>query len=218
MAAADVENLQRARLENRARRQAELDQVWAALLANDERTVLWLVAEAFEDNEAPSAPIGVSGSELSVVVLVPGVDIVPERRPTLTAAGNLSLKKLTKAERFGLHTVLVASHVLLTVREALAVAPAIDNVRVVALHQARLDAFGVPRIQALMAASFERHQLDAVIWNEADANVIVQDAARELVVNLKRSTNELLPIASENEPALQPGSTDRDSVVVREGF
>ena len=54
-----------------------------------------------------------------------------------------------------------------------------------------------------MAASFERHQLDAVRWNEADANVIVQDAARELVVNLKRTTNELLPIATENEPALQ---------------
>lgn len=203
VAAADVENLQRARLEDRARRQAELDQVWAALLANDEQTVLWLVADAFEDNEAPSAPIGVSGSELSVVVLVPDIDIVPERRPTFTAAGNLSLKKLTKAERSGLHTILVASHVLLTVREALAVAPRIDTVRVVALHQARVDAFGVPRIDVLLAASFDRHQLDAVRWDQADANVIVQDAARELVVNLKRTTNQLLPIATENEPALQ---------------
>jgi hypothetical protein len=154
-------------------------------------------------NEAPSAPIGVSGSDLSTVVLVPNVDIVPERKPTTTAAGNLSLKKMTKTERGALHTILVASHMLLTVREALAVAPGITTVRVIALRQARVDAFGDPHIDVLMAASFERSRLAAVRWSEADANTILQDAAVELMLNMKRATSELQPVNLDKEPAVQ---------------
>jgi hypothetical protein len=202
-AAAEIQQLERQRQEAKGLHQAELDRWWTALLANDEEVVLAAVAAAFEDNEAPSAPIGVSGSELSTVVLVPNVDIVPERKPTTTAAGNLSLKKMTKTERCGLHTILVASHVLLTVREALAVAPGISTVRVIALRQARVDAFGAPHIDVLMAASFERSRLAAVRWSEADANIILQDAAAELVLNIKRATHELQPVNLDKEPALQ---------------
>lgn len=198
----EIRRLEWERDQDRARRQAELDHWWAALNANDEDVVLGVVADAFEDNEAPAAPVGVDGGELTVVVLVPGVDAVPERQPTTTPAGNLSLKKLTKTERCVLHTVLVSSHVLLTVREALAVAPGITAVRVVALQRSRTDAFGKNSVDVVMAARFERARLTAVRWDTTDATVIVHDAATELVVNLKRTTRELLPVDLGNEPAI----------------
>ncbi|MFB9902391.1 hypothetical protein [Allokutzneria oryzae] len=203
-AAADEEirQLEQRRNRDRAKRQAKLDHWWSALNANDEDVVLGVVAAAFDDNEAPAAPVGVEGSELTVVVLVPGVEAVPERKPTTTAAGNLSLKKLTKTERFSLHTVLVSSHVLLTVREALAVAPGISAIRVIALQHARTDAFGKQSVDVVMAALFDRARLAAVRWDSTEANIIVHDAATELVVDLKRTTRELLPIDLVKEPAI----------------
>ena len=57
-AQAELNNLwQRAQTEQ-ARAQAELDQQWARLVNNDLDTVLATLSEAFEDNEAPTAPIG----------------------------------------------------------------------------------------------------------------------------------------------------------------
>lgn len=202
-AAAEIQDLEGQRADAKARHQAELDQWWTALSANDEDMVLAVLSAAFEDNEAPAVAVGVAGAELTTAVLVPGIDIVPERKPTMTAAGNLSLKKLTKTERYGLHAILVASHMLLTAREALAVAPGITGVRIVALQQSRVDAFGAPQIDVLLAAHFERSRLAAVRWDDTDANIIVHDAATEIVANIKRTTHELLPVDLDKEPAIR---------------
>ncbi|MBA8929543.1 hypothetical protein BC739_006761 [Kutzneria viridogrisea] len=201
-AAEEIRQLEQERDQDRRRRQAELDHWWSALNANDEDVVLGVVAAAFDDNEAPAAPVGVEHAQLTVVLLVPGVDAVPERKPTTTAAGNLSLKKLTKTERSSLHAALVSSHVLLTVREALAVAPGITTVRAIALQHSRTDAFGKHAVDVVMAARFDRASLAAVLWDSTEANAIVHDTATELVVNLKRATHELLPVNLANEPAI----------------
>jgi hypothetical protein len=202
LAQQEIQRQQAALEQDQRRYQAQLDQWWSALLNNDEDIVLNVLAEAFEDNEAPAAAVGVNGSELSVVVLVPSIDIMPERRPATTPAGNLTLKKLTKAERGGLHTALVASHVLLTVREALAVAPGIASVRVIALQHSRNDAFGDPKVDVLLAAQFERARLVNVRWDHAEAGTIVEDAARDRLVKLRRATNELQPLDISREPAI----------------
>ena len=55
-----------------AQAQQELDRQWARLAGNDPDTVLATLAEAFEDNEAPAAPVGIDGTELSLILLVPG--------------------------------------------------------------------------------------------------------------------------------------------------
>ena len=61
--------------------------------------------EAFEDNEAPSAALSVDGNEVSLALLVPALDeVVPERWPTTTQAGNLSFQKLPKRERSDYYT------------------------------------------------------------------------------------------------------------------
>lgn len=202
-ATAEIQALADQRSAARSQHQSYLDQCWEALRANDEAVVLDTITAAFEDNEAPAAPVGVDRSELTAVVLVPTVDIVPERKPTTTPAGNLSLKKLTKTERNNLHLMLVASHMLLTVREALAVAPGLTAVRVVALQSPRIDSYGAPQIDVLFGARFERDRLTTVRWDDAEANTIIHDTASEVVVNLKRTTHELQPIDLSTEPAIR---------------
>ena len=51
-----------------AQAQAGLDAQWRQLLANDPETVISTLAEAFEDNEAPAAPISVDSDEVSLAV------------------------------------------------------------------------------------------------------------------------------------------------------
>ncbi len=89
--------------------------------------MLATLSEAFEDNEDPAAPVGIDGAELSLVVLIPGEDAVPERLPAKTQAGNLTLRQLPKGEWHSFYRLLVAGHMLSTLREAFAVAPGITS-------------------------------------------------------------------------------------------
>ncbi len=46
--------------------------------------MLATLEEAFEDNEAPAAAVGVNDDEVALVVLVPGSEVVPEQTPSTT--------------------------------------------------------------------------------------------------------------------------------------
>ncbi|TMR93826.1 hypothetical protein EJK15_37250 [Nonomuraea basaltis] len=67
----------------RDRYQWELNQQWQRLRGNDPEVVLPVLAEAFEDNEAPAVPVALNDSEVSLVILAPGPDFVPERFPSV---------------------------------------------------------------------------------------------------------------------------------------
>src|SRR5436190_1939789 len=112
--------------------QRQLDDEWAALLACEPETVLHTLNEAFTDNQAPASAVGITGTEVSLLVVVPPVSVVPERKPGVTPAGNLSLKKLTKTETADAYKQLVCGHVVVTLREAFAVAPGVQSAGVVA--------------------------------------------------------------------------------------
>lgn len=180
--------------------QQDLDRWWAALLRNDPKIVLGVLADAFEDNEAPAVATGVNGDEVSLVALVPGLDTMPERKPD-TAAGNRTLRGLTTAERAELHAAAVISHVLCTVREAFALAPGLSAARIVALQQYDNDAYGDPIFEVMLAARIERSRLDGVRWNQASASIL-QDTSSELLVNVRRATSELRPLDLRREPDL----------------
>ena len=128
-AAAEAETsrqTERARAEQAAAQRA-LDAGWRALLGNDPATVLATLAEAFADNEMPSAALDVSGEEAAVAVLIPPLtEAVPEQIPDTTKAGNPTLRRLGKRERNDFYVQVLCGHVLATVRETLAVAPGID--------------------------------------------------------------------------------------------
>jgi hypothetical protein len=195
---------QRAEAERQAREfQDELDRFWSRLCANDPDAVLATLSTAFEDNEAAAAPVGVAESEAAIVVLVPGAEAVPERRPTTTSAGNLTLKKLTKAEAAAMYFEMVCGYVLVTAKEALAVSPGLATVRLVALRQGPVDAFGNRAPEVMLGVQLDKSTLARVRWSDADASQVVEDAGNELVINRKGRTPVLQPVDLTAEPGLR---------------
>ena len=186
----------------RQRIQDELDQRWRSLCANDPDVLLPTLAEAFEDNEAPAAPVGVEADEVAIVVLVPGLDVVPERMPQTTAAGNLSIPKLSKGKRSGFYRLVVCGHLLATCREAFAVAPGILSVRAAVIRVSERDAYGRCRPECLLAGRFVRRAFDGVQWATTDASRIVADTSTDLLVRGVGQAKELAPLDLSSQPEL----------------
>ncbi|WP_199516623.1 hypothetical protein [Nucisporomicrobium flavum] len=183
--------------------QQALDQQWRALLSNDPSTVLQALAVAFEDNEAASAAVGVAGDEVSLVVVVPTASrAIPEQMPGRTAAGNLSLRKITQSDRADFFKQFVCGQILVTVREAFAVAPGIQRARVIVLRNDGRDPYGRPTMPCLAAVSVTRRALDGVRWHEADAIDILNAAAHEKLMNQKGRSKDLSPLDLSSEPEI----------------
>jgi hypothetical protein len=201
-AQADASALAAVYAQEQAAWQFTLDQEWAVLNANDADAVLTTLAEAFEDNEAAAAAVGIDGAEVTLVVLVPPMSAVPERQPTTTAAGNLSLRKLTKRETCDFYKLLVCGHALVTVKEAFAVAPGLESARVVALRATSPDAYGKVRPEVVLAARFERTSLAGILWAQANAAQVVNDASTERIFIQRGASQELTPVDLSKEPQL----------------
>lgn len=202
-ASAEIAAQAERRLADQDRRQAELDSWWAALERCDPDVVLSTLVAAFEDNEAAATAVGVDGAEASLVVLVPPESAVPDRKPTRTQAGNLSLKKLTKTETADFYKMLVCGHMLVTLREAFAVVPALTAARIVAVRASEPDAYGNRRAEVIMAGRCERPDLAGVHWTDADSTRIFNDCLTERIAVQKGATGALQPMSTVNEPALQ---------------
>lgn len=198
-AAAEITHAHAQAEAQRAALQASLDHEWADLNAGDPDTVLGALAAAFEDNEAAAAAVGMDAGEVTLLVVVPSANTLPDRHPTTTAAGNLSLKKWTKRELADLYKLLVCGHALVTVKEAFAVIPFLDSARVVALRSTPPDAYGNVRPEAVLAARFERDRLQGIQWSEADAVRVVNDASSECIFLQRGATAELIPIDMSTE-------------------
>jgi hypothetical protein len=120
--------------------------------------------------------------------------------PGTTQAGNLTLRRLPKGERAALYAALVAGHVLVTVRETLAVAPGINGARVLVLRDGGTDAYGKPRLECLLAGRWTRAAFEGVRWQEANAARILQDTSARLIANFRR--DQLQPIDLSKEPEI----------------
>lgn len=197
----EIKEQRELRRREHAELRVRLEADWRRLQANDPDVVISTLTDAFEDNEARAVPVGVHGDEASLVMLAPPLDLIPEAMPKRTDAGNLSLAKMTKADRNSFYMHLVCGHVLVTVRETLAVAPSIDWVRIAAVRVTPPNAYGRGGVECLLAVLFKREALDGIQWHRADAIQIVNDAAVELSIRQGRAT-ELLPLDLSEEPAL----------------
>jgi len=187
--------------EQQAQWQLALDQQWHLLCGNEPDVVLQALAEAFEDNEAASAAVGVDGAEVSLVLLVPPASqAIPEQMPSRTAAGNLSLKKITQAARADFYKQFVCGQILVTIRETFAVAPGLASARVVALRNDGRDIYGQPTMPCLAAVNITRQALQGVRWNDANAVDILNTVAREKLVNLTGRSKDLAPVELVTEP------------------
>lgn len=182
--------------EQRARWQLSLNEWWAALQRNDADTVIDTLERVFEDNEAPAAAVGVDAGLVSLVVLAPVADLIPERIPATTPTGRLSFRKLTGTERAALYRTLLFAHVLLTVREAFATAPGLTGARIAVVARSTVGT------GCLMAVQFARADLDRVAWQSADADSIVGQAGTDLRINPRGRTRDLQPLDVSADPDL----------------
>lgn len=203
LAAEDLKKEQRRLEDEHQASQAEADAWWKRLNENDPETVIAAVDQAFEDNEAPSAPVDVEGETLSLVVLALSPDVIPERIPDVTPSGKATTKKMTKSIRADTYLTLISGHLLVSVKEALAVAPAIQTVKAVVVRETDPDVFGERRYEALIAASYIRTDLSRVRWSQATSPEIVEQAANDLLWELKDRPPELKPLDLDEEPDLK---------------
>jgi hypothetical protein len=182
-----------------ARQQQQADAWWARLLANDPQAVMDQLADAFEDNESPAAPLDVAGSEVSIALLAPPDDAIPARMGKVTAAGNPSLAKLAKGERGMLVTSITMGYALVTIREAFAVAPGLDCARVVVLRKSPADSSEAAGLECVAAGRWRRDRLAAADWSNQDAGRIAIDSAEELLLDIRGGAPRALDLADEPE-------------------
>ena len=195
----EIFQLRRAALDAQADEQRRVEELWRRLQANDPPTVFQRVEEAFEDNEAPAAPLGLDGSRLDVAVLAPSDDVLPEESVGQTNAGNLSVRRSTKSHRAQLYKSLVAGALIASAREALAVAPGLSTVRVCAVRP--MSAAPEATLEALALAEFERERLKAVDLSD-DAESILHRTATGLLWSTKGAAAALQGLPVNAAPGL----------------
>lgn len=191
------------RTRDRAAAQAQLDIEWAQLQANKPDAVIAALAAAFEDNDAAAAPLGVTGDEATLVVIVPTLAGMPQKKPDVTPTGRPTIKAVPKKEAAAWHATAVAGCILVTVKEAFAVAPELQSVRIDAATTPELDAYGNRHPDVLIAARFERERLDGVQWRTTESARILNDVTSELQLKQVGVSKTLTPLPLDGEPELQ---------------
>jgi hypothetical protein len=125
-----------------------------------------------------------------------------EYKIDLSAAHSDELREaLSKSERSALYLLLIAGHVLVTLREAFAVAPGIQTARVIAIRHSGPDIYGRPSLDCMLAGRWTRTALNGVHWADADAGSILAGTATEVLLNQKR--DQVLPVDLSTEPEIQ---------------
>lgn len=184
-----------------AQLQVDLDLQWQRLLANEPDVLFTTLTAAIEDNDAPAAVASVQGRETTLIVLAPGPDAIPERRPSRTEAGNLSPSARSPNRRATPYMALVCGHLPATVREALAAAPGTESVRAAVVRWSRPDSYGRENLECVLATEFTRSRLLGIQWMTAQAPEIIADAAPNTLTNHSAS-GELRPLDLSREPEL----------------
>lgn len=182
--------------------QQEIDALWQRLITNDSDVVLAVLSHELQYSSAHTAPLGVWGAEAQLALLAPDLAALPERHPTTTAAGNLSLKKFTKGEMADLYKQLLAGLVLATAKAALAVAPGVADIRIVAVRNTPADAYGKIRPEPILAARIARAALDGVQWTKADALSILSEISSELLTRVAGPSKAFAPLDLKPEPEI----------------
>jgi hypothetical protein len=189
------------RAQEQAAAQTTLDQTWSALVANDPDVVLQVLEAAFADNEMPAAAVDVDRAALTLLMMAPDPALIPERKPAITPTGAPTLKKRTKTEFNELYERALAAHLLATVKEAFAVAPGVEQARVLVLRREPSAGLAADRVIALFAGTFPRDLLAGVDWRAVDLARVL-DEVPDALVHRRGRTGELTALDLTDEPDL----------------
>lgn len=183
--------------------QARLDEQWQALVDHDPQTVIEAVETAFADNASDSTCVDAGAASdtgvrhVTAVVTYGGIDVVPDVRPDTTPGGKPTLRKRTKTDRNALYAEGIASTVLATAKEALAVAVTATEVRVLVIR--RSDAGG---IEPVYAGSLRRDHLAHLDWRTLDPLAVAM-SAEDAQMARKGSTREVVALPIEPDSPAQ---------------
>lgn len=178
--------------------QQHLDAWWGRLNGNDPETVVAALETAFADNEAPAAPLDCKGDHVTVVLMYPSPTIVPERKPAVTPGGKPTLHKRNKTERNGLYLRSLASAILVTVKEALAVAPGINQVTTLVLRREQPDPTTRPLLEVIYCGTFDRSRFRRLNWPQLDPVSEIEYPSDHLIERRGR-TNEIAALDLDDE-------------------
>lgn len=193
----------------RAEQQMLLEEQWNKLIAHDSEAVHCALEEAFEDNQSPAACLDV-GRDTStdtgvrfatVLILFAPVDVVPERRAALTPSGQPTLHKRTKAERNDFYIRALGSTVLATVREGLAVAPSVTELRIVVLRKDPQATTPSGYVEWIYAARYPRTWTDALPWQSLDPAEVLLRAPQAKMLR-KGAAGNIVGLALDDEPGI----------------
>lgn len=189
------------RAEERAEEQAKLDADWAKLRGNDPTVTIPALEQAFADNELSVTPVACDGGHTTVLMRFPPPDaIVPERKPARTPTGKRTLKKRTKTESNALYLEALGSNVLATVKEALAVAPGTDAVRMVVVRRVGGSKHAGDLVP-IYAGEFPRSQYEGASGSRSPRYALL--SASQVLLNLKGRTEEVSAVDLSDRPDLQ---------------
>lgn len=162
-------------LDEAQRLQAAYDAYWNALCAHDLETVVAAIDDAFADNASESTCIDAGSDQdsghryASCVVIFEHPELVPDRMVATTPTGRPSLRKRSKTDINNVYVAALGSTVLATVREALAVAPATDEIRMLVVRQEREAAgFSNRGYSAIYVGAFLRRDMEYLNWHAID--------------------------------------------------
>lgn len=141
--------------------QAQADQWWAALVGNDEPTVIDTTNVAFADNASTAAALSVDGSTLAVLMIQPTADELGDQKAALTPDGKPTITRMTKTEQRQLWTACTLSRAVATISEAFAVAPGIQSINIAVVSR-RLASSA--RYSLVLAGEAPRHLFRTTQW------------------------------------------------------
>jgi hypothetical protein len=198
-AAAGVAEERAKREQERVAVQRRLDDEWQRLMRNDHELVLAAIEVAFEDNEMSAAPIDVEGDGASLLMKIASPsELIPEREVTTTPSGKPTHKRRPKGSVNALYAEILASHALATVKEAFAVAPGLQHVRLLVVRGDRLG--GGLQLIPLYAGAFDRGALPRT--DGKDFNVLGFIEAHG-DIRYKGQAQEVAPLATKGDPELR---------------
>jgi hypothetical protein len=197
-------------------------QWWDKLLAHDETTVHETLEDAFEDNQSPAACIDVgkdlstpAGTRYATVLIIYGpVDLVPEKQPDTTSAGRPTLRKRTQSARNDFYVQALGSTVLATVREGLAVAPSVTELRVVVLRRDPGATDPASYLEWIYAGRFPRAWIASMPWATVNpAEALLQ--APEARMQRRGAAAHIVGLPLDDEPGLAEIVTEVRSTLTR---
>jgi hypothetical protein len=197
----------------RAARQEELDEDWAKLQANDPQMTLAALERAFADNEAPARATTCEGDRTGIVMQFPPPSaIVPDRKPARTPTGKRTLKKRTKTEINALYLEALGSNVLATVKEAFAVAPGTQLVRLIVIRR-ETDEKHAGRLMPIYIGEFNRAGYEGASGSRDPVKALT--LAADSMLNLKGKTAQVSPLDPGEHPDLSTLLTELEPGLVR---